>query len=74
MEEKAKLFLDLQKVIIRKFGNNFDILDIFDIFEIFVIFEVWVCMRLSVEHRRIFLERIDGHETDTIRKIRACSI
>ena len=35
--------------------------------EIFMIVEIWVLMRLTLNAQRIFLERIDGHETDTIR-------
>ena len=42
-------------------------------FEIFI-FEIWVLMRPGLVPRQLFLERIDGHETHTIRQIRACSI
>ena len=42
-------------------------------FEMFVFSEISVLMSPTLDARQIFLERIDRHETDTIRQIRACS-
>ena len=36
-------------------------------FKIFAFSEVSVLLGLTLIHQRLFLERIDGHETDTIR-------
>ena len=42
-------------------------------FEMFRFPEISVLMGLSLSAQQLFLERIDGHETQTIRQIRASS-